>query len=112
MSVSSASGEPDLRASPAGGLLPHRTGGRPQRGRARPRHARGARRRSRRQPRRAETIRDDGRGFSVDEVERRQREGHVGLSLLEEHAAEVHGRLTVHSTPGEGTTVRLEVPVR
>lgn len=58
------------------------------------------------------TIRDDGRGFSVDEVERRRREGHVGLSLLEEHAAEVHGRLTVHSTPGEGTTVRLEVPVR
>jgi signal transduction histidine kinase len=29
---------------------------------------------------------------------------------MEERAAELGGRLTIESRPGEGTTVRLEVP--
>jgi two-component system NarL family sensor kinase len=58
------------------------------------------------------TVRDDGRGFSDAEAERRRREGHLGLSLLEEGAAELGGRLTVESAAGRGTLVRLEVPVR
>jgi two-component system, NarL family, sensor kinase len=58
------------------------------------------------------TVRDDGRGFSDAEVERRRREGHLGLSLLEEGAADLGGRLTVESAAGRGTLVRLEVPVR
>jgi DNA gyrase/topoisomerase IV subunit B len=57
------------------------------------------------------TVRDNGRGFSDDEADHRRSEGHVGLSLLHERAAEVDGRLTVDSTPGRGTVVRLEVPV-
>ena len=57
------------------------------------------------------TVRDDGRGFSDAEVERRRREGHLGLSLLEDGAAELGGRLTVESAAGGGTLVRLEVPV-
>jgi signal transduction histidine kinase len=57
------------------------------------------------------TVRDDGRGFSDAEAERRRREGHLGLSLLEDGAAELGGRLTVESAAGRGTLVRLEVPV-
>ncbi len=53
---------------------------------------------------------DDGAGFAPAERERRRAEGHVGLSLLEELAASVGGRLDVRSAPGEGTTFTLEVP--
>ena len=56
------------------------------------------------------TVRDDGHGFSAVDVDDRRREGHVGLSLLHEGAADAGGRLTVESSAGNGTTVRLEVP--
>jgi signal transduction histidine kinase len=52
-------------------------------------------------------VRDDGRGFDPAEVP----EGHLGLRLLADAAAESGGRLAVDSTPGEGTRLRLEVPV-
>jgi signal transduction histidine kinase len=54
---------------------------------------------------------DDGVGFTPEERERRRAEGHVGLSLLEELAGRLDGRLDVRSTPGAGTTFLLEVPV-
>jgi signal transduction histidine kinase len=57
-------------------------------------------------------VADDGRGFSPDEVAGRRREGHVGLSLLDDLAHEAGGRLVVDSTPGHGTRVALEVPKR
>jgi two-component system NarL family sensor kinase len=56
------------------------------------------------------SVRDDGRGFSAGDAEERRRDGHVGLSLLHETAADAGGRLTVQSSAGHGTTVRLEVP--
>jgi two-component system, NarL family, sensor kinase len=56
-------------------------------------------------------VRDDGRGFSPQAVVRRGEEGHIGLELLAELAQEAGGRLGVRSAPGEGTTVRLEVPL-
>jgi len=55
-------------------------------------------------------VADDGRGFSEDDRERRGEEGHVGLSLLEGLVRQSDGTLAVDSQPGEGTTVRLEVP--
>jgi signal transduction histidine kinase len=57
-------------------------------------------------------VADDGRGFAPDERERRGEEGHVGLSLLESLVHQSHGHLAVHSEPGRGTTVELEVPSR
>jgi two-component system NarL family sensor kinase len=57
-------------------------------------------------------VADDGRGFGPDVRERRQTEGHVGLSLVEELARQAGGSLTVDSREGAGTRVRLEVPVR
>ena len=53
---------------------------------------------------------DDGVGFTAAEREHSRAEGHVGLSLLEELAARMGGRLHVVSTPGAGTSFELEVP--
>ena len=51
-------------------------------------------------------ITDDGNGFEAD----RGREcGGLGLRGMEERAAAMGGRLTVSSTPGQGTNVRVEV---
>lgn len=52
---------------------------------------------------------DDGRGFTEDEAAVRPGEGHVGLRLLHDLAADVGADLTITSTPGAGTTVRLDV---
>ncbi|GBC87672.1 Signal transduction histidine-protein kinase/phosphatase DegS [bacterium HR12] len=59
-------------------------------------------------------VEDDGRGFDVAEVERRETpelsEG-FGLRGMRERAELVGGTLTLESQPGRGTTVRLEVPI-
>lgn len=57
-------------------------------------------------------VTDDGVGFTRDERERRREAGHVGLSLLEELAANAGGALELRSSPGDGTTVALELPRR
>jgi signal transduction histidine kinase len=54
------------------------------------------------------SVADDGRGFDAAAPEVRGRR--LGLTSMEERAAELGGRLTIASRPGEGTTVRLEVP--
>jgi signal transduction histidine kinase len=51
-------------------------------------------------------ISDDGRGFDVTAA----RPGHFGLESMRSRAAEIGGDLTVASTPGAGTVVRLELP--
>ena len=57
-------------------------------------------------------VADDGRGFGPEMRERRREEGHLGLSLVEELAEQAGGSLTIDSREGEGTRVRLEVPLR
>jgi len=54
------------------------------------------------------SVADDGRGFEAAASGVRGRS--LGLTSMEERATELGGRLTVDSRPGEGTTVRLEVP--
>ncbi|HKH17757.1 MAG TPA: GAF domain-containing sensor histidine kinase [Solirubrobacteraceae bacterium] len=53
-------------------------------------------------------VADDGRGFDAAATGVRGRR--LGLTSMEERAAELGGRLAIESRPGEGTTVRLEVP--
>jgi signal transduction histidine kinase len=55
-------------------------------------------------------VADDGRGFDPSGRERREADGHVGLTLLSGLVERSDGRLAVHSEPGRGTTVELEVP--
>jgi signal transduction histidine kinase len=53
-------------------------------------------------------VADDGHGFDPGDPELRSR--HLGLTSMEERAAELGGHLQISSSPGGGTTVRLELP--
>jgi signal transduction histidine kinase len=55
-------------------------------------------------------VADDGRGFAPGDREARGEAGHVGLTLLQDLVRQSGGSLDVRSTPGQGTTVELEVP--
>jgi signal transduction histidine kinase len=57
-------------------------------------------------------VTDDGAGFAPEDRARRAGEGHLGLSLLEDIVRQADGKLAVASSPGDGTTVTLEVPTR
>jgi signal transduction histidine kinase len=52
-------------------------------------------------------VTDDGVGFQPDDPELRSRR--LGLTSMEERAARLGGRLTIHSAPGDGTDIKLEV---
>jgi signal transduction histidine kinase len=51
-------------------------------------------------------VRDNGRGFDPAETH----PGHFGLDSMRSRAAEIGGRLTIASTPGYGTVVRVRIP--
>jgi signal transduction histidine kinase len=53
-------------------------------------------------------VADDGTGFDPGDAELRSRR--LGLTSMEERAARLGGRLEIHSAPGAGALVRLEVP--
>jgi signal transduction histidine kinase len=53
-------------------------------------------------------VADDGAGFDTGAV--LAAGGSLGLRSMLERACSVRGTATVESTPGSGTTVRLEVP--
>ena len=53
-------------------------------------------------------VSDDGSGFDPDDPELRSR--HLGLTSIEERAAELGARLQIRSAPGRWTVVALEVP--
>jgi signal transduction histidine kinase len=55
-------------------------------------------------------IEDDGGGFRPAEAGG-PGDGHFGLTLMRERARSAGGDLTITSAPGDGTRVRLEVPV-
>jgi two-component system, NarL family, sensor kinase len=55
-------------------------------------------------------IRDDGAGFDAAVASGRREEGHFGLALLVDRAADLGGRLAIESKPGEGTSIVLEIP--
>ena len=56
-------------------------------------------------------IADDGRGFTAGGQDG-SRDGHFGLRLMEDLARDAGGALRVHSAPGHGTRITLEVPAR
>lgn len=58
------------------------------------------------------TVDDDGVGFDPAGLTARAADGHVGLRLLGELAADADGRLDLESEPGRGTRLVLEVPAR
>ena len=55
---------------------------------------------------------DDGVGFDVNEVEENyQHRGSLGMVQLREQAGLVNGHLAIDSVPGEGTHVRVTIPL-
>jgi signal transduction histidine kinase len=56
-------------------------------------------------------VSDDGRGFSADDRAHKAAEGHMGLRLLGDLAADHGGEFEVYSGPGEGTVLRLKAPL-
>jgi signal transduction histidine kinase len=55
------------------------------------------------------SIQDDGRGFDIDLVGK-SGGSHYGLQFMQERAAQLEGRMHIHSAPGAGTQVALEMP--
>jgi signal transduction histidine kinase len=54
---------------------------------------------------------DDGRGFSVETLDARAGEGHVGLRSVAGLVADLGGTFDVRSAPGDGTRVSVSLPV-
>ena len=55
------------------------------------------------------TLIDDGQGFDPDQIRPGE---HFGLTIMQERAREINARLALSSCPGEGTQVRLRVPLQ
>ena len=56
-------------------------------------------------------ITDDGAGFTLG-TELGANQGHFGLVGMRERIERLDGTLQIMSAPGQGTTVRIEVPLR
>ena len=56
-------------------------------------------------------ITDDGQSFEVERVLRAKRNRHLGLLGMRERVEMVGGVLRVESTPGQGTTIRAQIPI-
>ena len=52
-------------------------------------------------------IRDDGCGFAADTL---TDDHEIGILLMQERTGVLHGALTIHTTPGEGSVVSLTFP--
>lgn len=57
-------------------------------------------------------IQDDGKGFEVERVLFPKRYKRLGLLGMRERVEMVRGSFTVESAPGQGTTVRAQIPFR
>jgi signal transduction histidine kinase len=56
----------------------------------------------------AMSVADDGSGFDTAAA---RKEGHYGLAGMERRTAELGGKISISSEKGEGTTVRISLPL-
>jgi signal transduction histidine kinase len=56
-------------------------------------------------------VRDNGKGFSLSRSSNGMSD-RMGLTNIRERSRLIHGRLHLHSSPGRGTRIRLEIPLR
>jgi two-component system, NarL family, sensor histidine kinase UhpB len=58
-------------------------------------------------------VRDDGEGFDVPRtLERAASGGNLGLIGMRERVQILGGRLEINSQPGQGTRIRVQLPLR
>jgi two-component system, NarL family, sensor kinase len=55
-------------------------------------------------------ISDNGQGIDVNQQQARRAEGHLGMELHRALVAQAGGTMRVDSTPGNGTTITVELP--
>ena len=55
-------------------------------------------------------IRDDGQGFTLSDLEKSP-PGYHGLNIIKERAEGLGGSLNISTAPGEGTEVRVSLPI-
>ncbi len=55
-------------------------------------------------------IHDDGKSFPTERIQAAKKGGRLGLLGMRERVEMVGGRFTIESTPGTGTTVKVEIP--
>ncbi|WP_286164401.1 type IV pili methyl-accepting chemotaxis transducer N-terminal domain-containing protein [Azoarcus sp. DN11] len=55
-------------------------------------------------------VRDDGIGFDEAGCTAHDKENHIGLQVMRERAQRIGGDFSLHSAPGRGTEVRLDLP--
>jgi two-component system nitrate/nitrite sensor histidine kinase NarX len=60
----------------------------------------------------AVTVEDDGRGFNLDQPPGDNGRQHFGIKIMQARAARIGGRVEIHSTPDDGTRLRLFWPAR
>lgn len=58
------------------------------------------------------TVQDDGRGFDPDSTSDVRLDGGQGLHGLRDRAETLNGRVQIVSRPGQGTTLKLTLPIR
>ncbi|MFN3763338.1 MAG: sensor histidine kinase, partial [Anaerolineae bacterium] len=56
-------------------------------------------------------IRDDGKGFDPAILEQAARGGRVGLRQMRERVAALKGTFALQSAPGQGTEIRITLPL-
>ncbi len=56
-------------------------------------------------------VTDDGVGFNPEDAPESAKTGHFGLRGLTDRVADAGGELKVHSAPGAGTNIHVEVPL-
>jgi signal transduction histidine kinase len=56
------------------------------------------------------TIQDNGKSFQVERVLHAKRNKRLGLLGMRERVEMVGGSLRIESAPGQGTTIRAEIP--
>lgn len=54
------------------------------------------------------TIRDDGKGFDLRQVDKSK---HFGLQIMKERVAELGAKLQINSRPGQGTQLVVDIPL-
>ncbi|HOM72272.1 MAG TPA: sensor histidine kinase, partial [Armatimonadota bacterium] len=55
-------------------------------------------------------VRDDGKGFDLEDGRRASERGHLGLLGIEERVKEMNGEVLMQSAIGEGTNVKVRLP--
>jgi signal transduction histidine kinase len=56
------------------------------------------------------TLKDNGRGFNVENELAKERAGGLGLLGMQERFELLGGRVEIFSTPGEGTEITASMP--